>query len=145
MAAGRILSKISASSNSSVDVNELSSRAYTALCDDLNSPIAIAALFDWVRIINSLAEGKENITAADLDTLKSTFKTLTVDILGLIDEQTEGSKHAELTGKLIELLLNMRLQAKANKDFAASDSIRDELTKLGVTVRDRKDGFDWEI
>jgi cysteinyl-tRNA synthetase len=145
MAASRMLNKINASSNSSVDVNELSSRAYTALCDDLNSPIAIAALFDWVRIINSLAEGKEKITAADLVTLQSTFKTLTVDILGLTDEQTEGSKHAELTGKLIEMLLNMRLQAKANKDFATSDRIRDELTELGVTVRDRKDGFDWEI
>jgi cysteinyl-tRNA synthetase len=145
MAAGRILTKIKPSASSSVDVSDLSSRAFTALCDDLNSPIAIAVLFDWVRIINSMAEGRASITQVDLEQLQSTFKTLVFDILGLTDEQAEGSKHAELTGKLIEMLLNMRLQAKANKDFAASDRIRDDLAKLGVTVRDKKDGFDWEI
>ncbi len=145
MAAGRILSKIKPSEKSSVDVTDLQTRAYAALCDDLNSPIAIAVLFDWVRNINSLAEGREQISQTDLEALKSTFNTLVFDILGLSDEMTEGSKHAELTGKLIELLLNMRLQAKANKDFATSDRIRDELNKLGVTVKDRKDGFDWEI
>ncbi|MFO8021519.1 MAG: cysteine--tRNA ligase, partial [Perlabentimonas sp.] len=75
----------------------------------------------------------------------STYKMLVFDVLGLADEQTEGSKHAELTGKLIEMLLNMRLQAKSNKDFETSDRIRDELNKLGVTVKDRKDGFDWEL
>lgn len=145
MAASRLLNKINPSNESTVDINDLSNRAFTALCDDLNSPIAIAALFDWVRNINSIAEGKEKITESDLNALKSMFKTIIVDILGLIDEQTEGSKHADLTGKLIEMLLNMRLQAKADKDFATSDRIRDELAKLGVIVRDRKDGFDWEI
>jgi cysteinyl-tRNA synthetase len=145
MAAARMLEKIKTSDKSTVDVGDLSNRAFNALCDDLNSPIAIAALFDWVRIINSIAEGKEQINQPDLDALKSTFKTLVFDILGLTDEQTEGSKHAELTGKLIEMLLSMRLQAKANKDFNTSDRIRDDLNKLGVTVKDRKDGFDWEI
>ena len=145
MSAVRLLDRIKPSEKSSVDVSNLSERAYTALCDDLNSPIAIAALFDWVRIINSLAEGREQISKEDIETLRKAFKTLVFDILGLIDEQNEGSKHAELTGKLIEMLLNMRLQAKANKDFATSDSIRNELNKLGVVVKDKKDGFDWEI
>jgi cysteinyl-tRNA synthetase len=145
MAAGRMLDKIKPIEKSTVEVSNLSSRAFEALCDDLNSPVAIAVLFDWVRIINSIAEGKETITQSDLDSLKSTFKAITNDILGLLDEQTEGSKYAELTGKLIEMLLSMRQQAKANKDFATSDRIRDELNKLGVIVKDRKDGFDWEI
>lgn len=145
MAAGRMLDKIKPFEKSTVEVSNLSSRAFEALCDDLNSPVAIAVLFDWVRIINSIAEGKETITQSDLDSLKSTFKAITNDILGLLDEQTEGSKYAELTGKLIEMLLSMRQQAKANKDFATSDRIRDELNKLGVIVKDRKDGFDWEI
>ena len=144
MAANRSLGKIKTAEKSTVNVKDIN-RAFDALNDDFNSPIAIAVLFDWVRIINSLAEGKEQITQVDLDTLKSTFKTLVFDILGLVDEMNEGSKHADLTGKLIEMLLNMRLQAKANKDFAASDRIRDELNKLGVTVKDKKDGFDWEI
>lgn len=63
----------------------------------------------------------------------------------MVDNQDEGSKHAELTGKLIEMLLEMRVQAKTNKDYATSDKIRDELNKLGVKVMDTKDGFDWEV
>jgi len=145
MAASRMLSKVKPSQTSSVNVGDLEDKAYAALCDDLNSPMAIATLFDWVRIINSLAEGKEQIAQIDLDRLSTVFNTLVLDVLGLTDEQTAGSKHAELTGKLIELLLEMRMQAKANKDYATSDRIRDQLTNLGVTVRDRKDGFDWEI
>lgn len=146
MAANRILDKVKPSDKSSVDVNDLTARVYEAMGDDLNSPIAIAALFDWVRNINSLAEAKETITQADLDYLKQNFRSIVFDILGLTDEQSAGgSKQAELTSNLIDMLLNMRLDAKARKDFATSDKIRDELAKMGVLVRDRKDGFDWEI
>ncbi len=146
MAANRILDKVKPSDKSSVDVNDLTARVYEAMGDDLNSPIAIAALFDWVRNINSLAEAKETITQADLDYLKKNFRSIVFDILGLTDEQSVGSsKQAELTSNLIDMLLNMRLDAKARKDFATSDKIRDELSKMGVVVRDRKDGFDWEI
>jgi cysteinyl-tRNA synthetase len=146
MAANRILDKVKPSDKSSVDVNDLATRVYEAMGDDLNSPIAIAVLFDWVRNINSLAEGKETISQVDLDSLKQNFRSIIFDILGLIDEQSAGSsKQAELTSSLIDMLLNMRLEAKANKDFATSDKIRDELARMGVVVRDRKDGFDWEI
>ena len=146
MAANRILDKVKPSDKSSVDVNDLTARVYEAMGDDLNSPIAIAALFDWVRNINSFAEAKETINQADLDYLKQNFRSIVFDILGLTDEQSAGgSKQAELTSNLIDMLLNMRLDAKARKDFATSDKIRDELSKMGVVVRDRKDGFDWEI
>lgn len=144
-AAGRLLGRIKPGQQSTIDVSDLQTRALTALCDDLNSPIAMAALFDWVRIINTLAEGKESITQADLQILTTTFKTLVNDILGLTDEQNEGSKDVQLTGSLIEMLLSIRQQAKANKDFATSDNIRNQLLQLGVTVKDRKDGADWEI
>ena len=145
MAANRMLDRIKASDSSTVDVADLPSRAYTALSDDLNSPIAIAVLFDWVRNINSLAEGKEKITQSDLETLTKEFRAIVFDVLGIVDEQGGGSKQAELTGKLIDMLLTMRLEAKARKDFETSDRIRNQLTEMGVTVRDRKDGFDWEI
>ncbi|MDD4383826.1 MAG: cysteine--tRNA ligase [Bacteroidales bacterium] len=145
LAAGRALSKIKPSEKSTVDVSKLKNEVLEALCDDLNSPIAIAILFDWVRNINSMVEGKEKITEGDLKTLESTFNTIVKEILGLVDNQDEGSKHAELTGKLIEMLLEMRVQAKTNKDYATSDKIRDELNKLGVKVMDTKDGFDWEV
>ncbi|MEW5845472.1 MAG: cysteine--tRNA ligase [Bacteroidota bacterium] len=145
MAANRQLDRIRPSATSSVKVDLLKEKVYEALNDDLNSPVAIAVLFDWVRQINLLAEGKETISEADLHELKSFFRTVIFDILGLIDEHTSGSKHAELTAKLVEMLLNIRLEAKQRKDFNTSDRIRDELAKLGVIVRDRKDGFDWEL
>jgi len=144
MAANRFLDRIKPSDKSTLDIKDIN-RAFAAMNDDFNSSIAIAVLFDWVRNINLLAENKESLTEADLSTLRNTFRTITLDILGLKDEQNEGSKQGELTGKLIDMLLNMRLEAKANKDFATSDKIRNELTQMGVTVRDRKDGFDWEI
>lgn len=145
MAANRVLDRIKVSDKSTVDVADLSTRVYAAMNDDLNTPIAIAALFDWVRIINTLSEGKEQISQPDFDTLKQVFRTTIFDILGLTDEQSGGSKQVELTAGLVDLLLNMRMEAKARKDFATSDKIRDELSRLGVTVRDRKDGFDWEL
>ena len=145
MAANRILDKIVPSEKSTVNASDLPRKVYEAMSDDLNSPIAIAVLFDWVRSINSLAEGKETIAQPDLTLLKDTFRTVIFDVLGLTDDQATGSKHAELTSGLIEMMLNMRLDAKARKDFATSDKIRDELSRLGVIVRDRKDGFDWEI
>lgn len=145
MAANRQLDRIKPSATSSVRVDLLKEKVYEALNDDLNSPVAIAVLFDWVRQINLLAEGKETINDSDLHELKSFFRTVIFDILGLVDEHTSGSKHAELTAKLVEMLLSMRMEAKQRKDFATSDRIRDELAKLGVIVRDRKDGFDWEL
>lgn len=145
MAANRQLDRIKPSATSSVKVDLLKGKVYEALNDDLNSPVAIAVLFDWVRQINLLAEGKETISESDLHELKLFFRTVIFDILGLVDEHTSGSKHAELTAKLVEMLLNMRMEAKQRKDFATSDRIRDELAKLGVIVRDRKDGFDWEL
>ena len=144
LAANRFLDRIKPADKSTVDINDIN-RAFEALNDDFNSPVAIAVLFDWVRNINLLAENKESITESDLASLRTTFRKILFDILGLKDEQNEGSKQGELTGKLIDMLLNMRLDAKANKDFATSDKIRNELTQMGVTVRDRKDGFDWEI
>lgn len=145
MAANRQLDRIKPSGSSTVKVNLLKEKVYEALNDDLNSPVAIAVLFDWVRQINLLAEGKESISDTDLHELRSFFRTIVFDVLGLVDEQTSRSKHAELTAKLVEMLLNMRMEAKQRKDFATSDWIRDELAKLGVIVRDRKDGFDWEL
>lgn len=146
MAANRMLDRIKPAATSNVDVNSLVERVYAAMNDDLNSPIAIAALFDWTRTINSIAEGKEQISADDLSALKKIFRTTIFDILGLCDEQQAGGdRFAKLASGLIDTLLNMRLEAKANKDFATSDKIRNHLTQLGVVVRDRKDGFDWDL
>ena len=143
-AAHRTLAKLTASPESTVEVQPIAQRVYEALNDDLNSPVAIAALFDAVRSINAIAEGKERISQADLDQLRQLFDAVMLDILGLTDEQ-QSDGQAQLVNGLMTMLLDVRQQAKANRDFATSDRIRDELAKLGVAVRDRKDGADWDL
>ena len=140
------LSKLHPSEDSTVDPAELECRCREAMDDDLNSPMVISALFDWVRIINQIAEGRQRITAADLAALTATVKRYVFDILGLRDEKaaSAGGGRDRVT-PLVEMLLRMRMEAKAAKDWATSDRIRDELTAIGIRVKDRKDGFDWEI
>jgi cysteinyl-tRNA synthetase len=112
--------------------------------DDLSSPMVISALFDWVRIINSIADGKEKISAADLEALKATIKLYVFDILGLRNEKAEGAD--DKLSPLMEMLLEVRRNAKANKDWATSDLIRNRLAEIGIRVKDNKDGtMDWEM
>jgi cysteinyl-tRNA synthetase len=136
--------KIKPSETSTIDIGLLRNLFYEALNDDLNSPILLAHLFEGVRLINSAFEGDEKLTQADLDELFSLFSTFVFDILGLKDE-SEGESGKELTGGLIKMILDVRQDAKNRKDFGSSDKIRDELNKLGVTIKDRKDGTDWEL
>ena len=114
------------------------------MLDDFNSPVAIAHLFDGVKIINSAISGKASYTGDDIQKLRQFFKTAVEDILGLATVEASDSGSV-LTGKLIDFMLQMRIDARASKDFALSDSIRDELTRLGVEVMDTKDGFDWKL
>jgi cysteinyl-tRNA synthetase len=144
MNAVQTLHKIKPSETSTVDISMLQEKCYEAISDDLNTPIVIANLFDGVRWINSIAEGLETISSDDLDRLKSLYQTFVFEILGLTGEiSAQTGNH--LVGELIDMVLTMRMDAKASKDFKASDRIRDELLKLGVVVKDKKDGFDWEI
>ncbi|MEA2107229.1 MAG: cysteine--tRNA ligase [Bacteroidota bacterium] len=139
--AGKILQQLSAGKESTVNINELEENCYQAINDDLNSPILIAHLFEAVRFIHLIKEGKEKINATGLKQLKNLFQTFVYDILGLQEEQSDNS---ELTSDLIDMILTLRLEAKKNKDFATADKIRDELTQKGITIKDTKDGFEWE-
>lgn len=143
MNAIKTLDKITPSAQSTVDVSKLKEECMAALCDDLNSPIAIATLFEWVKTINQLHDGSQKISADDLETLKKDIHFVVEELLGLKDEGESGNK--EMVGGLVEMLLNVRQEAKNNKDWATSDKIRDAMAALGVKVKDRKDGFDWEI
>lgn len=139
------LEQLSASNASTVNVSELKAKCYEAMNDDLNSPIAIAHLFDGVRMINSINDGKEKISAADLTELKAFYQTFVVDLFGLqAEEKSESGDSTALNGA-VDLLLNMRMEAKANKNWGTADKIRDELTKLGFEIKDTKDGFSWEL
>jgi cysteinyl-tRNA synthetase len=110
----------------------------------MNTAMLIAQLFDGVRLINAVSEGHKTIGPNDLETLKNIFQTFAVDILGLSEEANASSNQGIIDG-VLKMLLQIRLEAKNNKDFATSDRIRKELESLGVVVKDRKDGFDWEI
>ena len=108
--------------------------------------MVISALFDWVRTINQLAEGQQRISEEDLERLRATVHRYVFDILGLRDEKAAGAATGrDYVTPLVEMLLAMRLQAKADKDWAASDRIRDGLAAAGIRVKDRKDGSDWEL
>ena len=137
------LQKIVPAAQSTIDVNGLRGRCEEAMCDDLNTPIVISHLFDACKAINTIADGKATITAADLEELKATFKLFVEDILGLqtADNSTDNTAYK----KAVDLLLEIRRQAKQNKDWATSDKIRNELTAIGFTIKDTKDGFEWSI
>ena len=138
------LQKLSASAASSLETASLRAKCEDAMNDDFNTPIAISHLFDALKAINLVHDGKETINATDLEELKAVFKAFIEDVLGLKSENDAGSGN-EAYKKAIDLLLNMRLEAKQNKDWATSDKIRNELTALGFEIKDTKDGFEWKI
>jgi cysteinyl-tRNA synthetase len=138
------LGKLTASAASTVDVKGLREKCDEAMNDDLNSPIAISYLFDACKAINSVSDGKATISAEDLEELKSVFKLYIEDIFGLkTDAKSDAGTDAYK--KAIDLLLNIRLEAKRNKDWGTSDKIRNELTALGFSIKDTKDGFEWNL
>ncbi|MDO5497270.1 MAG: cysteine--tRNA ligase [Alistipes sp.] len=139
------LGKLKASATSTVDVKELEKRCQDAMNDDLNSPMVISALFDWVRLINQIAEGQQTISAEDLEELRRVVNLYVFDVLGLRNEKQEGAGGNNMMPQLVDMLLAIRQEAKANKDWATSDKIRNSLTEIGIRVKDRKDGVDWEI
>ena len=131
---------------SSVDVSDLRQRCFDALNDDLNTPIVIATLFDACRIINQANDGKATLSAADIEELKAVFQLFLFDILGIRNE-ADGSNGVNLKPyeEAIDLLLDIRKQAKSNKDWATSDLIRNRLTEIGFDVKDTKDGYEWKV
>jgi len=133
------------SGTSSVNINELSANCYSAMGDDMNSPIAISYLFEGVKIINSVADGKSSITAVDRDALQSLFQAFVFDIFGLKTDNQAGSDSSELLNEVVDLLMKLRAEAKANKDWATSDKIRNEMAAIGFDIKDGKDGVSWEL
>lgn len=130
---------------SSAEIKELEKKAYEALGDDLNTPIVISQLFEAVRIINSALAGTLALTEENISDLRSLFKVFLFDLLGIKDELKDGNAGFESFSKAVDMLLEMRMQAKQNKDWATSDKIRDELTALGFEIKDTKDGFEWKL
>jgi cysteinyl-tRNA synthetase len=137
------LTSIKPSDSSTFNVDLLRKKCYEALDDDLNSPVLIAHLFEGVKFINSVADGNEKLDAPSLDSLKALYSTFLFEILGLKDEST-GQNDEKLTDDLMNIIIKLRQDAKENKDWSASDKIRNELNKIGISLKDKKDGVDWE-
>ncbi len=140
MSAVDLLGKINPSDNApAMDVKSMETKFQAAMDDDFNSPILIAELFEVVRIINSIYDGKLSISSDDLAELTALVHAYTFDVLGLKEEHAENDDF----GKLMESIISLRNDAKKNKDFATSDRIRDELSKIGIQLKDSKDGTLW--
>jgi cysteinyl-tRNA synthetase len=142
MAAVQTLEKLKPGSKSDSDIKALNQACYDAMNDDFNSPVVIAQLFEGVRIINSVNDGHESITAEDLAFLKTTFNGFVTTVLGL---QPEEFGHSDLIDNLVQTIITLRRQAREAKDYKTSDLIRDELSKIGISLKDSKEGTSWEI
>ncbi len=145
MEAYNAIGRIQPASESSVSVSEFKGKCYEAMDDDLNTPIVISHLFDAAKVINQAVDGNAKLTAADVAELKSLFDTFLFDILGIKAEEGGGTGREEAFGKVVDMLLEQRAIAKANKDWATSDKIRNELTALGFEIKDTKDGATWKL
>lgn len=134
-----------ATTSQGINVAELRSKCYEAMNDDLNTPIVIAQLFEGARIINNVTAGNATLSADDLASLKETFRLFCFDVMGLKEERGSSDGREQAFGKVVDMLLQQRMKAKANKDWATSDEIRNTLTALGFEIKDTKDGFEWRL
>lgn len=143
----RRLQELTPSATSSIDVKGIREKCYEAMDDDLNTPVVIAHLFDALKLVNSVKDGKATATQEDINELKAVFDTFLVDILGIRPEIAGGDNAEAMKPfeKAMELILEMRAKAKSAKDWATSDLIRDRLAEAGVVVRDTKDGAEWTV
>lgn len=142
MTAINMLDSLPTSNTSSVDVETWKNSCYTAMNDDFNSPVLIAKLFDAVKLINTVNDNKDTITKEDLSILKETLNAFVVDVLGLenANSNTATDYSSDKLSGTLELLIQLRAEARANKDFATSDKIRDALAELDIELKDGKDG-----
>ena len=139
MDAINLIEDLKTSDSSSFNVSEWKQKCYDAMNDDFNTPILIATLFDAVKFINQIKDGSATITKEDLGLLKETLENFTFDILGLVNVSKENTGSDKLSGA-VEILINLRKEARQNKDFALSDKIRDELAEVGIQLNDSREG-----
>lgn len=146
MTAIETLSVLKPSMESTIDVSNLMDKCTDSLNDDLNTPVAIAHLFEGVRMINSVKDGREKISSIDLAELKKFYEDVVFEILGLKNEAKEvKQKDNEILNKAVNLLLELRQNAKNNKEWATADKIRDDLGDMGIEIKDTREGTEWSM
>ena len=138
------LNSLEASSESTFNVNDWLKDCYGAMDDDFNTPILISYLFEAIRVINGAKAGSEKLSETDISMLKESLSSFVFDVLGLKSEEEAQGNSEKLEGA-IQLLIKMRNQARADKNWALSDQIRDELLEVGIQLKDGKDGTDYSL
>jgi len=117
---------------------------FDAMCDDLNTPVALSYIFDAVRILNQAKDHQIVLSVADRVLLDELLKKIVPDVFSLTDESASSGSDSVVPG-LMDMILEIRKEAKAKKDWTTSDLIRDRLKALGVQVKDTKDGVEWSL
>lgn len=143
MEAINTMAKLEAGNDSSFSVLDWKNRCYEAMNDDFNTPILISHLFEGVKYINQLKDEKASLTKDDLQLFSDTMNSFVFDVLGLLHDTKE-----ESSGKIdgvVELLIQLRKEARENKDWALSDQIRDQLAALGIQLKDGREGTTFTI
>ncbi len=141
----RRLQNLLPAEKSTVEVPDFMTQAYEAMDDDLNTPIVIATLFEAGKIINSATDGNAKLNAEDLSRLRLLFDTMLVDLLGIKTGTDEAGADIKPFEGAVDLLMDIRKNAKEQKDWATSDLIRDKLAALGFNVKDTKQGVEWSL
>lgn len=141
MDAMQLLDGLQSSIDSSLNVQDLVSSFYTAMNDDFNAPILVANLFEGAKYINSINDGKATISKNDLELLQKEMNAFVVNVLGIKSEDNGTNNQLE---PVMDLILDLRQQARTNKDWTTSDKIRDGLDAAGITVKDSKEGSSWK-
>ena len=139
----RNINSLPTSDKTSVDFNAVFTKCIEAMCDDFNTPVVIANMFEISRLVNLISDKKETITEADKAQLKENFEIIFSEILGMKSEQSDNTSN--IIDGLMSIITEMRADVRANKDWAKSDMIRDRLASVGITIKDGKDGAKWEI
>ena len=142
----RIQAATASDENTKQFVSTLRQKCYDAMNDDLMTPAVISNLFEACHIVNLLIDHKAQISEEDLKELSETMHLFAFDILGLINERGANNDAREAAyGKVVDMVLDLRAKAKANKDWAVSDQIRNALAEAGFQVKDTKDGVTWKL
>ena len=138
------IENLSTGSSTDFDFKTWQQKCYDAMNDDFNTPILIAQLFDAVKHINLIKEDNESITPGDKELLKKCMTAFVFDVLGLEKNQEANGSSEKLAG-VVKLLIHLREEARANKDFATSDKIRDQLLEIGIQLKDGKEGTTFSV
>ncbi|MEC5165899.1 cysteinyl-tRNA synthetase [Flavobacterium sp. PL11] len=144
MEAMSLLAEINPAEKSTIDISKWQQSCYNAMNDDFNTPILIAQLFEGVKFINLLNDGKESVTVADLEIFSKAMTIFIYDVLGLQAEKISDGNSNKLEGT-VNMLIDMRKKAREDKNFALSDQIRDQLIALGIQLKDSKEGTTFSL